>query len=212
MAKAKAICVQVVEIDKLKGAAHNPKGRTRSHQIKCLANSIERVGLNYPILVSQDLDIIDGHRRVAAFKLLGRTEIPVLYSSTEDKDAVYAEVNANARHLSSAENLEVYLANEKACTPYQRQQCQHWENRLGRSILVKLAKAGMALRTLAQAKRISTYVSRDDDKFVKAAALWLIRHRCRAIVDAFMLTQQPPKLLYDAVTSGVALKIAYAAK
>lgn len=206
--------VQRVGIAKLKGAAHNPKYRTakKNAHLGQLLRSIERIGLIYPILVDKATGIIiDGHRRVEVAKRLGWDEIPALYVSSDDPDGVYAEVNATAKQLSSGENLQVYLANEKAVTPWMRVHCQNWERRLGRPILVKLAKAGMSTRTLGVARKIATYTGSDTDAFVKAAALWLLRHRCRAHVDAFILTQQQPSKLYGAVKNNRPLQIVYTA-
>jgi ParB family chromosome partitioning protein len=45
--------------------------------IDSLAASIEDLGLLHPITVDQDGRLLAGARRLAAFKLLGRTEIPV---------------------------------------------------------------------------------------------------------------------------------------
>jgi ParB family chromosome partitioning protein len=42
-----------------------------------LAESIEDLGLLHPITVDQDGRLLAGARRLAAYKRLGRTEIPV---------------------------------------------------------------------------------------------------------------------------------------
>src|SRR5712691_8851260 len=56
-------------------------GNARAHskkQVKQIANSIERFGFNNPVLVSDDFEIIAGHGRVAAAKLLGLKQVPTL--------------------------------------------------------------------------------------------------------------------------------------
>jgi ParB family transcriptional regulator, chromosome partitioning protein len=45
--------------------------------IAAFAASIANVGLLQPILITNDGTLLDGQRRLEAFKLLGRTEIPV---------------------------------------------------------------------------------------------------------------------------------------
>ena len=47
-------------------------------QIKQIARSIERFGFTNPVLVSDDGEIIAGHGRVEAAKLLGRKSVPTL--------------------------------------------------------------------------------------------------------------------------------------
>src|SRR6185312_14753691 len=56
-------------------------GNARTHskkQIRQIADSIERFGFVNPIIVSSDHEVIAGHGRVAAAKLLGFTSVPVV--------------------------------------------------------------------------------------------------------------------------------------
>jgi ParB-like chromosome segregation protein Spo0J len=46
--------------------------------IEALAASIAEIGLLNPITVAKDGTLLAGQRRLEAFKLLGRTEIPVM--------------------------------------------------------------------------------------------------------------------------------------
>ncbi len=46
--------------------------------IKSLAKSIDELGLMYPIMVTSEYVLVDGGRRLAAIKLLGWPEIPVM--------------------------------------------------------------------------------------------------------------------------------------
>src|SRR5262249_6198605 len=70
----------------------NPRNaRTHSaQQIQQIARSIERFGFNNPVLVDQNNQIIAGHGRVAAAKLLGYDTVPTLrieHLSDEEKRA-----------------------------------------------------------------------------------------------------------------------------
>ena len=79
--------------------------------IDSLANSISDLGLLHPIVVTQDLDLIAGRRRLEAFKLLGREEIPAtildmdeiwrgeLHENRERKDFTVSEWVAVKRVL-----------------------------------------------------------------------------------------------------------------
>ena len=75
-------------------------GNARTHskkQIKQIARSIERFGFTNPVLVSDDGEIIAGHGRVEAAKLLGRKSVPTLALS----------------HLSATERRAYVLADNK---------------------------------------------------------------------------------------------------
>src|ERR1019366_5456134 len=58
----------------------NPRN-PRSHsarQIRQIARSIEAFGFNVPVLIDSKREVIAGHGRVMACKLLGRTEVPTI--------------------------------------------------------------------------------------------------------------------------------------
>src|ERR1700691_4046008 len=69
------------------------KGNARTHskkQIRQIADSIKRFGFNNPVLTDDDGQIIAGHGRVEAAKLLGLAALPTLrlsHLSAEEKRA-----------------------------------------------------------------------------------------------------------------------------
>lgn len=64
-------------INDLKPFARNARTHSKA-QIKQIANSIERFGFTNPVLVDDDGRILAGHGRVAAARLLGMSEVPVI--------------------------------------------------------------------------------------------------------------------------------------
>ena len=89
---------QVIElsIDLLKPYPRNARTHSKK-QIHQIAASIERFGFTNPVLVSDRGEIIAGHGRVAAARLLGRKTVPTLSLS----------------HLSDAERRAYVLADNK---------------------------------------------------------------------------------------------------
>jgi ParB-like chromosome segregation protein Spo0J len=62
-------------------------GNARVHskkQVRQIANSIQQFGFTNPVLVSDDDEIIAGHGRVEAAKLLGMESVPTLRLSHLD--------------------------------------------------------------------------------------------------------------------------------
>ena len=58
-----------------------PPNNARTHskkQLKQIASSIERFGFVNPVLISDDFEIIAGHGRVEAAKILGLKEVPTV--------------------------------------------------------------------------------------------------------------------------------------
>ena len=64
-------------LDELKPDPANPRRHSR-RQIRAIANSIKAFGFNVPILIDRDGNIIAGHGRWLACRLLGWTEVPTL--------------------------------------------------------------------------------------------------------------------------------------
>jgi hypothetical protein len=68
--------LRLVPIDDLK-PARNPRKHSRE-QVRAIARSIEAFGFNAPILVDKHKQIIAGHGRYEAAKLLGSSAVPVI--------------------------------------------------------------------------------------------------------------------------------------
>lgn len=84
------------EITALKPYSRNARTHSKK-QIKQIASSIERFGFTNPVLISDAGEIIAGHGRVEAAKLLGRKTVPTIALS----------------HLSEAERRAYVLADNK---------------------------------------------------------------------------------------------------
>jgi DNA modification methylase len=85
-----------VPVASLRPYARNARTHSRK-QIKQIANSIKRFGFTNPVLISDDDEIVAGHGRVEAAKLLGMETVPTLRLS----------------HLSPAERRAYILADNK---------------------------------------------------------------------------------------------------
>jgi DNA modification methylase len=69
--------VEYLSPERLRPYANNARTHSKK-QIKQIAKSIERFGFSVPVLVSDELEIIAGHARVEAAKLLGLKSIPTI--------------------------------------------------------------------------------------------------------------------------------------
>ena len=99
--------ILIVPINTIKQTAYNPVGRTKDGaKLKKLIETIKKCGLIYPILITADRDLIDGHRRLAACRTLGLENIECVISPL-DKDETFTAVNTNAYGLGGKGWLEV---------------------------------------------------------------------------------------------------------
>jgi ParB-like chromosome segregation protein Spo0J len=88
--------IETIRVSALQPYAGNARTHSKK-QTRQIAKSIKRFGFNNPVLIGDDLQIIAGHGRVEAAKLLGLTEVPVVRLS----------------HLSNAERRAYIVADNK---------------------------------------------------------------------------------------------------
>src|SRR5260221_5980903 len=68
---------ETVPVSKLRPYTKNPRTHSKK-QIGQIAESIKRFGFTNPVLISDDDEIIAGHGRVAAAKVLGIESVPTV--------------------------------------------------------------------------------------------------------------------------------------
>src|ERR1700686_1550887 len=69
--------VEYWPIDRLIPSARNARTHSAA-QVAEIAGSIRTFGFTNPLLVGEDADVVAGHGRLAAARLLGLTEVPVI--------------------------------------------------------------------------------------------------------------------------------------
>jgi DNA modification methylase len=88
--------IESVSVDRLRPYAGNARTHSKG-QIRQIAESIRRFGFTNPVLISDEAEIIAGHGRVEAAKLLGMASVPTLRLS----------------HLSAAQRRAYVIADNK---------------------------------------------------------------------------------------------------
>lgn len=99
--------ILIVPVSTIKVASYNPAARTKeSAKLKRLIESVRKSGLVYPILITSDRELIDGHRRLAACQALGHETVECVVSEL-DRDETFTVVNTNTSALGGKGWLEV---------------------------------------------------------------------------------------------------------
>ena len=103
--------VEYVSTEELKPYQNNAKIHT-DEQIDQIARSIEEFGMNDPIAVWNDNEIIEGHGRLMACQKLGITEVPVirLDGLTDEQRRAYMNVH---NQLTMNTGFDLDLLNEE---------------------------------------------------------------------------------------------------
>lgn len=101
------LAIEYVGIDTLKPYAGNAKMHPEE-QIEQIRRSIEEFGMNDPIAIWKDGEIIEGHGRLLACKRIGMTEVPVirLDNLTDEQRRAYMNIH-NQLTMNTGFDLEL---------------------------------------------------------------------------------------------------------
>ena len=102
--------IQYVSIDAIKPYEKNP--RVNENSVPKVAESIKQFGFLQPIVVDADGVILAGHTRYEASKLLGLSEVPVLYAKDLSKAQAKAYRLADNKVAESSQWDNYFLLDE----------------------------------------------------------------------------------------------------
>lgn len=113
-----------IKIELLKEFTNHPFKSYDEGELKALADSIQSIGLQNPIIVrqipdSEQYEIIAGHNRVRACKLLNKKTIPAITKNVDDALAklIMAETNLKQRErMKLSEKIMAYALEAEALT------------------------------------------------------------------------------------------------
>ena len=164
------------------------RSRKDPGDIKSLARSIEETGLIHPIAVTRDGSLVAGFRRIEAFKLLGRDEIPhrVIDSIDDALKILQAERDENTERkpftpseaFELAERLEplereaarqrrqkTEFPKEGAASPVESGAEKFSTPRCGRASDKIAAAVGLSRPTLAKIKAVTEAAKQDPARY-----------------------------------------------
>ncbi len=112
--KTKDVRIEKIPISRMVPFKDHPFKVQEGEELDRLMESIEKSGVLVPVLVRPAADgnyeMISGHRRMAACKALGITELPAVVRNLSDEEAVIAMVDANLQrdHILPSEKAFAY--------------------------------------------------------------------------------------------------------
>jgi DNA modification methylase len=100
--------ISLLAIGELVPAAQNPRKHSRQ-QVRAIARSSEAFGFNAPILIDRNRQIVAGHGRYEAAKLLGLAQVPVVFLDhlTETEAKAYRLADNKLTDRSSWDDAKV---------------------------------------------------------------------------------------------------------
>jgi ParB-like chromosome segregation protein Spo0J len=107
------LCIEYWPIDRLIPSARNARTHSAA-QVAEIAGRIRTFGFTNPLLVGEDADVVAGHGRLAAARLLGLSEVPVIplrkLSEMERRQLMLADNRIALNAGWDAEMLKLELA------------------------------------------------------------------------------------------------------
>lgn len=179
----KASSTKLVKISDLRPSPWNPPKRSEPARIASLAKSMDAVGQLVPIIVTDDNQVIEGHRRVAAATSLEWTHLDAKVISGAVAEHIYAEVNTEVKRLSGNDALSVWLKNKSAVSGPARKTFTKIEKAIGKSRMHKMANLGLSSRVYRTAVAISAFIS---DPNVGHIVDWLLSYSGTGMIGQLM--------------------------
>ena len=151
--------IHIIPISAINAASFQPTERASDANVKALRQSIENgIGLIYPVVVTPSertgqFDLVDGHRRLAACKSLGWTQIPAI-AINADQAVAFAQINHTARPMRGFDTQEIYLRNPEALSPAQRKRQASAEATLGVPLYREVVEKKLCTATILCAESL----------------------------------------------------------
>lgn len=197
----------------VKAAPYNPKSRTEARALKLLIRMISKFGMPYPILVTNDKVIIDGHRRLAAAQALEMPTIPAFVLDIDSK-AIYAGLNAATRKMTGNEYLNVWMVEPQAVLPEMAEKFDAMERDLGRVLMRRIAalRTG-SLRYHRSVREVLRYTGGAESPLTaKQVATWLLDTVNSTDVNTAIRNKIPVASLIASVQNNDGIELKYAVR
>jgi hypothetical protein len=200
--------IHQIKLDVLKPAKHNPLDRTTPAATKRLKESIMRVGMLYPILINDKMEIIDGHRRCACARELEWQTIPAIVR-TGDQGDLWNEVTRTPRRLSNRE-LTQAIASGMDVPQSLRGVYENVVSLCGLGFIDELVDRNLALKSIHDIHRaMMNYLGVDieaDKDFAKSAMLWMARNSMQYAVRVAIANHTDKEHIRKCVLGDVPLR------
>jgi len=179
-----------ISVKKLKFASFNPVSRTETKKLLPLKRSIVKYGILEPITVTQDMKIVNGHRRVACAKSLKMKEVPAIIhngKTAEMHPQYFSTINTVTRKFSGGEMLQAWLkGGNDCCSPNVLNSIQALLGLMGRNYLIKISKSGVnPYLLLCDVNTVAKHTGWGNDKrkkilkYALTNSTWALRRACR---------------------------------
>lgn len=204
-------------IDKIRELPYNPTIRTTRTKLSDLVaymrdrqgRGLEPLPESERLLIGNDGYLGDGHRRLAALKVLGVSDVWVEIDSTRTAAEIWRDRNSgqplNANQVTAAGRSGL---DETYWPARIRQSADQLRSLAGEESIAVVLESGFSLSIVSPLRTVANYCGRHDQPFVLALLRWMICHNAvrlaRSVADYRLM---PPASLIAAVTENRPLQI-----
>lgn len=196
----------------LKGQPYNPPGRTESAALAELVASIKEDEIQQPLLITESNEIIDGHRRYAAAKVLRLNEVPCIVIQGKNKEVTarkFERLNTTQKKIGPKDMIFVY-ANGGNVPPRVAAAIVRLETLLGADQLDRVATMFVTYRIIDHIESVARYCHKDrDDDFKRKVFSWLTETISVFRAEQAMEFGVPPAKMAMAVTENQPLQLSW---
>lgn len=183
----------LVKLSDIKPCKWNPPGRISEKNLSGLIDSIEQFFVPLPIILTHEMESLEGNRRVESLRRLGYTHVPAIILPEDfPQEHIYSLLTTHVRKHTPNEKLYVWLHEPRAVTVKFDQKMKDIEKKIGRKLLEKIYASGLSTRTYYTARRVASYCQDETAEFVKKTVNWLISQRSNGIIGAvsYLITEE----------------------
>ena len=143
-----------VPVNTIAPTPYNPKDRVDLAGLQPLIKSLKEYGLMYPLLITEDRQLVDGNRRWTALRVLGVETVECLMTPlTVSSEQAFTAVNSSAIKINSKGWLSIGL-NGGYLAPSMRKKYDELQATVGEQGIDLLVQAGLGLSVLSFSKRL----------------------------------------------------------
>lgn len=204
-----------VSVESIIPAPFNPVDRTTLRQLSKLKASIEEYGILQPLLITNNNELIDGHRRLECAKLLGITTVPCVITNV-GRDVAFVEVNTTGKTISLSDDIEIYLSGG-ALPRRSRKEILTLESIYGKDGLSVFVDNKLSPRATLQAvAQVSTYLKEKnptlepvDKTRARKIIDWIIENKLKFRIRLAISMRINPKVLIDCIDNNKPIPLVY---
>lgn len=184
-------------LDEIKLAPFNPSMRTTGQSLHDMLNDIREQGVMYPVSLSRDGFLGDGHRRVACAKIIGLKSIPAMRFDKSVEQLF--RLNGIQRPVTDRDWVQVWVSGNHDVPNKNSKRIGRVIEIVGEAGMQALAAKQRGTSMLDVTRMIVNYCEKDEPEFIHKTFWWLLNTGQQFAARSAMRTGVSPDILEDAV-------------